>query len=123
MGIASIALGSYYLVRDHVVKLMSSYITGSSAAQARGLLDDGTYNFVFSLCVILIATGVAITAISMIGFCGAVQRNPHCILGVCFRTSFMVFYITLVINYIHTYTDLCIGVSIDLCKTYVCTYA
>ena len=45
------------------------------------------FQVITSTCIILIATGVGITVVSMVGFCGAVQRNPHCMLGVSCCTS------------------------------------
>ena len=84
MGLASFTLGVYFILKDNIVRLVRNYlhIAETSAEDVGALVDDHTHNFIATICIILIATGLGVIFISLIGFCGAVKRNTHCICGV-----------------------------------------
>jgi len=85
-GIVAISFGAYYINPKNVLKFIATYIDGATSEDVKDLLDANNAQFIVAVCIILIATGVGITIVSMVGFCGAVQRNSSCLTGVSYKS-------------------------------------
>lgn len=69
--------------QSNVLEYLATFIDEKAEPEhVEALLTAEMKDTVRSVCIILIATGAGVVMVSLIGFCGAIARNQHFMLGV-----------------------------------------
>lgn len=79
-------VGVHYTDRKHVNDHIEVLLEGPDIKALEGFLDQSTMNIIRAMCVVLISCGVGVTIVASVGFCGAMNRNRHFLLGVSYYT-------------------------------------